>query len=123
MSDYRDSTVFENRKPTGKRRLEINRHIYEDNNRIELEETLTTINILEENEIFKLASSRNLLNDVINGRNFLVYALIPSASAWNFNRRSLNFNGLINILTTTSPADDITYLTKGLQGFNSNRFY
>ena len=39
-------------------------------------------NILKEIEILKAASSRYLLNDVINGLSDPVYRLIPSVSVW-----------------------------------------
>ena len=42
-------------------------------------------NILEEIEIIKAASSRHLLNNVINGRSDHVYRLLPSVGDLNSN--------------------------------------
>jgi hypothetical protein len=53
---------------------------------IHLENGYRKINILEEIEILKAVSSRNLLNDVIDGRNDPVYRLLPSVSVRNSNR-------------------------------------
>ena len=72
-----------------------------------IEETISTIhlenyhrkiNILKEIEILKAASSRNLLNDVINGESDPVYRLLPSINAWNSNGRPPKFSHEIDIL-------------------------
>jgi hypothetical protein len=52
---------------------------------INLENNHRKINMLEEIKILKAASSRYLVNDVINGQSDPVYRLIPSVSDLNSN--------------------------------------
>ena len=45
---------------------------------IQLENNYIKISVLEEIEMLKATSSRNLLNDVINGKSDTEYKLLPS---------------------------------------------
>ena len=58
------------------------------------------INIFEEIEILKAASSRYQLNDIINGQSDPVYRLIPSVSDLNFKSQQPRLGDRRNFLTT-----------------------
>ena len=65
-------------------------------------------------EILKVASSRDLLNYVINRRSDPMYSLLPSISDFNFNGQKPRQDTEETFQQPTRPAEDVKILTKCL---------
>ena len=71
---------------------------------IHLEDDYRKIKILKDTVLLKAASLRNILNDIISGRNDPTFRLVPPVRASNSNLQPSNLSDERNILTTEYPS-------------------